>query len=104
MSIFTGQGIYMPAHPYDAKKVGKRLELIRVTLDLGSQSEFADRLHVTRGRMNNWVQGVALLPVMYAAKLRSQTGVTLDFIYCGDTSSLPLRLSELAQAAAASGL
>lgn len=83
----------MSPPPYDPMLVGKRVEAIRVALELGNQTEFSDLLGVARARYNNWIGGGILFPVRYAAKLRDITGVTLDYIYCGDASSLPLKVA-----------
>lgn len=84
----------MSTAPYDPLQVGQRVEKIRTRLELGTQTELADLLGVARARYNNWIGGGILFPVRYAAKLREMTGVTLDFIYCGDASSLPLKVAK----------
>lgn len=97
MPIFKRAGFYMGELECDPAEVGERLERIRMALGIASQAEFGEMLGgVSRGRMNNWIKGVALIPVEYAVKLKRLKGVPLDFLYCGDTSSLPLRLSALA--------
>lgn len=73
--------------------VGGRLERIRIACDIGTQADMARLLGVSPTRLNNWVKGDNLLPVPYAYKLKQLTGVTLDYIYCGDVSSLPIKLS-----------
>lgn len=80
-----------PAH--DPKKIGERLELLRIALGVATQAEFGALLGATRGRTNNWFVGLAPIPIEFAVKLKTNYGVTLDYIYCGDKSSLPLRLA-----------
>lgn len=74
---------------------GARLEKIRLTCGFKSQIAFADFLGASKTQYNNWVNGTNGMPVDYAQKLRERFGYTLDFIYCGDVSSLPLRLVRL---------
>lgn len=79
-------------HPIE---VGKRIERLRAAWGGGeSQNALAKKLGVSPTRLNNWVVGDNLLPVPYAYKLKLLTGATLDWLYCGDVSSLPKRLSE----------
>ena len=86
--------ISMQSKPqYDPERVGQRLEKIRINLELGNQTEFAGMLGVARARYHNWIGGGVLCPVKYAAKLKDMTGVTLDYIYCDDASSLPLKVA-----------
>jgi transcriptional regulator with XRE-family HTH domain len=77
-----------------SSEVGARIEKIRIACGLGCQSAFGERLGVTPTRINNWATGRILFPVEFAVKLRELTGVTLDYIYCGDPSGLPLRLAD----------
>lgn len=104
MAIFHAIGIYMGDPPFDAEQVGRRLVRIQKVLGFDSQAEFGDFLgNVSRGRMNNWIKGVALIPVPYAVKLKELKGIPLDFIYCGDVSSLPKRFESLAHGETSSG-
>jgi transcriptional regulator with XRE-family HTH domain len=72
----------------------RRLTAIRKALKLGERSDAARILGVSNTRYHNWETGVGLIPVDQAIKLKEMFGVTLDFLYAGDQSALPLRVVE----------
>lgn len=74
---------------------GARLERVRVACGFDSQIAFAEFLGASKSQYNNWVKGTNGMPVEFGRKLRDKFGYTLDYIYCGDVSSLPLRLVKL---------
>ena len=49
---------------------------------------------IPANRWSEWRQGKRLITIESAIELCGITGVTLDYIYRGDTSGLPLRLAE----------
>lgn len=67
--------------------IGKRLQLSREALGV-SQSEFADRCEIARNTYNQYEKGVNKPPVDAALKMRELYGLTLDWIYAGDPSTL----------------
>jgi transcriptional regulator with XRE-family HTH domain len=71
-----------------------RLTAIRVALKLGERSDAAKLLGVSNTRYHNWETGVGMIPVDQAIKLKKMFGVTLDFLYTGDQSCLPVQLAE----------
>lgn len=75
-----------------AKAIGRRLRLIRLAKGYAGQRPLAERLGVSVSRYNNWEIGLVPVPVDYAAKLCAITGVTMDFLYRGVISGLPLAL------------
>ena len=87
---------------HDPNLVGKRLEIIRLAKDIGTQPQFAKILNVSKNRYNNWATGGVLIPVEYAVRIKELTGATLEYIYLGDRSSLPLSLAQSIQRAEAS--
>ena len=76
------------------KAVGHRLNMLRAYLGYASQSDLAEAWGIDRRNLNVWVNGIAMLPVKWAIKLKEQTGADLDYIYCGDVSSIPLKLAQ----------
>ncbi len=72
----------------DTAAVGRRLELIRRQLGLGTQAHFAARLGVGTNRYNHWATGKILIPVQIAAQIAAMAGVSLDYIYLGDVSGV----------------
>lgn len=79
------------------KAVGRRIEAIREAIGVESQRLMAERLGVDTNRYNNWANGVASIPVPFAIKLCAVSGATLDYVFRGDESGLPLRLITLLQ-------
>ncbi|CAJ0890953.1 hypothetical protein AMST5_04093 [freshwater sediment metagenome] len=77
------------------KQVGTRVEALRLAFGLPSQGEMADMLRVETGTYNHWTTGKALIPVPAAIRLCELTGATLDYVYRGDVSGLPIRLIRL---------
>lgn len=67
--------------------IGRRLQLSRAALGV-SQSEFADRCEIARNTYNQYEKGVNKPPVEAALKMRELYGLTLDWIYAGDPSTL----------------
>lgn len=76
-----------------AEIVGRRIEIVRQAKNFETQTEFADRLGVSKSRLNNWMAGGILLPVDFAIQIKKLTGIPLDYIYCGELSGVPADLS-----------
>lgn len=75
------------------KSVGERLSLLRVAKGFKYQKAFADLLDANPGQYNHWERGRQVIPVEYAVKVCILTGATLDYIYLGKTSGLPIGLA-----------
>jgi transcriptional regulator with XRE-family HTH domain len=81
---------------YKWADVGKRLKLLRLAKGVKHQKPFADLLGASEGQYSHWERGWQIIPVEYAAKFSSLTGATLDYIYLGNSSAIPINLlSEL---------
>lgn len=78
----------------DKIAVGARLARLRDALDM-NQTEFAKHLSIAQNRLSQYETGDRLIPVNVATVVASRTGVTLDWIYNGEGSSLPMRLNAL---------
>lgn len=76
------------------KAIGDRLETLRQALDL-SQTEFASRAGIAQNTYNQYAKGKNLIRLDFAERICDEYGVTLDWIYRGDTSSLPLNIANL---------
>lgn len=79
--------------PTTDEAIGKRLEALRKAKKIGSQEKAASAMGIERSRYANWENGTGKIPVDQAIKLKNLTGVTLDYIYTGDASALPLELA-----------
>ena len=73
--------------------IGKRLQLTREVLGF-NQADFADRCGIARNTYNQYEMGVNRPPVEAALKLRELFGLTLDWIYAGDSSALKYELAD----------
>jgi transcriptional regulator with XRE-family HTH domain len=92
----------MNAEQMHVREVGKRVEALRVALGVNSQAKMAARLNSEVGTYNHWATGRRLIPVDAAIRLCAISGATLDYIYRGDVSGLPLRLTTLLESDEAS--
>jgi DNA-binding XRE family transcriptional regulator len=87
-----------------ARKIGyqdaaDRLKLLRAAVGVGSQFAMAKRLDVQPSTYRQWEAGYNLIPVRDATKLCVMFGVTLDWLYRGEVSGLPLRVMTLLESA-----
>lgn len=57
------------------------------------QVEFASLIGVTQPALNNYLKGLRRPDIDVAISIQTRTGVTLDWIYLGDRSGLPVRLA-----------
>lgn len=75
------------------KAVGRRLKEIRVALKL-TQEQFAEPAGITQQAYANYESGSRLPSVKLASRLRDVYDLPLDYIYLGDTSMLPLTVTQ----------
>ena len=73
-------------------EVGDRLRAVREALEL-SQSDVARAIDVRANTYNQWEHGKRLIDPLVASRLCDQFGVTMDWIYRGNMSSLPQHLA-----------
>lgn len=81
------------------KVIARRLVTTRKAIGLG-QSEFCEQIGVEKNVYNPFEKGHRRITVDVALKIRARFGVSLDWIYCGDTSHLPVQLYNKLAAAA----
>lgn len=67
--------------------IGKRLALTREILGL-TQAEFADLCNISRNTYNQYERGVNRPPIDAGLVIRDKAGISLDWIYAGDPSTL----------------
>jgi DNA-binding XRE family transcriptional regulator len=78
----------------DVAAIGQRIVWTREAFNTGlSQAAFARALGVSPQTLSNCENGLNRPSIDLAAKICQMTGVTLDWIYFGDRSSLPLRIA-----------
>lgn len=80
---------------FSLQAVGQRLEKLRAALGLDTQANMAKFIGVPTNTYNNWVNSVSLIRPQDAIVLCAKTGVTLDWIYRGDSSGLPMKFATL---------
>lgn len=80
---------------FSLQAVGQRLEKLRGALGFDAQSGMAKFIGVPTNTYNNWVNSVSLIRPQDAIVLCAKTGVTLDWIYRGDPSGLPMKFATL---------
>lgn len=88
----------MPAKPTRPpaylRQVGRRLRSTRLALAM-TQTEICRELGTTRQAWSQWEKGDRLFDVRAAVRLKERHGITLDWIYAGDSSRLPARIARL---------
>lgn len=57
------------------------------------QVEFASLIGVSQPALNNYLKGLRRPDLDVAIAVQMRTGATLDWIYLGDRSGLPVRLA-----------
>jgi transcriptional regulator with XRE-family HTH domain len=88
-------------HIRSAQDIAARLRHTREALGL-NQREFAIRADLKANRYSQYETGVRPLTIEAALNICEQYGVTLDWLYRGDRSTLPHRLAiEIAHVEAA---
>ena len=83
----------MSKHKYpddEQIEVGRRLRLVREELDIQSQ-EMGGALNEAANTYSQWENGTHMFPLYAALRLYERFRVSLDWIYRGDPSSLPMR-------------
>jgi len=76
------------------KEIARRLVLLRKSLGIASQAEFCRKIGVAPNRWNQYESGERRITLDVVGKLRQRFGVTADWIYFGDESGLPGRLTD----------
>jgi transcriptional regulator with XRE-family HTH domain len=76
------------------RAIGERIRLTRVALGYPTSIGFARIVGLTQQALNNYEQGIRRPDLDKALLICRATGVTLDWLYRGDPSGLPLRLSQ----------
>ena len=75
------------------REVGARLRRVRLALGPNAAA-LAAEFGVTGPRWSHWENGRHLADVRIMVRLSRRYGVTLDYLYKGDESGLPRRLSD----------
>ncbi len=82
-----------------AADIGKRLVAMHNALGI-TQADVCRAIDLTSGRYNQYVTGKRLLTLDVAVRLVAAYGVTLDWLFLGDVSALPVRIHQKLQTAA----
>ena len=90
--VYVADFSYKTGSNCDSKSIASRVKALRKSLGIELRQPFADMLGVSVGRYNHWETGRQIIPVEYAAEVCAMTGATLDYIYLGKHSYLPLDL------------
>jgi len=71
-----------------AIEVGLRLRAAREALGYKVLRRFAENTGVDEDNLSNWERGVSMVPVSYVQRLKEVFGVTHDWIFGGDASTM----------------
>lgn len=83
----------------NAKTIGKRLVVTVEALDM-KPAELCRQIGVAPNRWSQYARGDRRITLDVAVKLCERYGLTLDWLYRGDASSLPQRLHQKLKIAA----
>lgn len=81
--------------------ISKRLVLTRKALGFESQIDFCKAIRVQKNIYNPFEKGKRRISLAIAMKIRRRFGISLDWIYCGDPTSLPLHIHRKIESLAA---
>jgi transcriptional regulator with XRE-family HTH domain len=82
------------SHPRSLDAIAARLRATRAVFGL-AQYEFAERAGISGNTYNQYEQARNLPRLDFANQLCDTYGVTLDWIYRGDISGLPVHIANL---------
>lgn len=74
------------------RAIGRRITVLRNAMKL-NMTAFAETIGTTQSAVSQYESGKRRIDLDVALRIRLKTGVTLDWIYEGDRSGLPLRLA-----------
>lgn len=76
------------------RQIARRVRLTRLALGFETQARFTAYLGINNGLYNTFEKPTSGRRISLAAafKIRERFGVSLDWIYCGDPSLLPVEL------------
>jgi transcriptional regulator with XRE-family HTH domain len=77
--------------------IGERIRILREALRYDNASLFAAYVGWSPQQLSNYEKGVKRPEVSMAIRLCKKTGVTLDWIYRGETAGLPLHVANVIQ-------
>jgi transcriptional regulator with XRE-family HTH domain len=80
------------SNEFAPKRVAARVRLLRKAKGVLMQKQMATLIGAEEKQYNHWENGRQIIPVQFALKICGLTGATLDYIYQGNTSALPLYL------------
>lgn len=73
---------------------GKRLRLLRDACGYSSQEAFAAALGIEKGTLGQYERGRSYPKPDVLGRIRQLTGASIDWLYLGDESGLPLALHQ----------
>lgn len=80
---------------HNALEIGRRIQAVRMAFE-ESPAQFARRVGISAQSLSNYETGYRRPGLDQAILICVATGVTLDWIYFGDNSGLPMRFASLA--------
>jgi transcriptional regulator with XRE-family HTH domain len=88
-------GMVRPPKTQSPDEIGARLKSLRIALGFEVQADFCRHIGLSETRYNSFETGARRLTLQAADHIKAATGVTLDYLFYGDTGGLPLNLSHL---------
>lgn len=91
---------HIPDMTDPAKVIGRRLEQLRLVLDVGDKQTFAGKLGIAKNTYSPFENGSRRLSLEVALRIRAKYKVPLDYLYFGETAGMPVWLDKKLREAA----
>jgi len=89
------QNAAMAEHGRSNADIARRLIALRDALGFDGPAAFARHIGILPQALNNYERAYRRPDLDMAYKLKAHTGVTLDWLYEGDRSGLPLHVAKI---------
>ena len=90
---FDGTVPAMGIDSVSKEAIAERLEIARIALEYETQQAFAATMGISPSKWNNYVAARDRIPLNVALDLCKRHRLSLDWIYRGDQTALPLALA-----------
>ena len=74
--------------------IGRRLKMARRAAGFRFAKDFSEKLDIDQNSYTPYERGVAAPPVHKLDLIKQHTGVTMDWLYLGETANLTVRVLE----------
>lgn len=84
-------------HSPELYGISERLRILIDNITSGNQAEFGRLCGIQATTLSNFINCESRISLDMALKIVKTTGVTLDWLYLGETSGLPMKFAGIVQ-------